>query len=78
MIIKGTQWQRHLESNCHAEKFNFSKTKDWPKWIHGFERYLQASELNKKDDTLQINTFLLICNGTSSRRCSHFTEISSG
>ena len=40
------------------EKFNFSRTEDWPKWIRRFERYRQASELNKKDDTLQINTLI--------------------
>ena len=40
------------------EKFNFSRTEDWPKWIRRFERYCRASELNKKDDTLQINTLI--------------------
>ena len=40
------------------EKFNFSRTEDWPEWIHRFERYRQASELTKKDDTLQINTLI--------------------
>ena len=34
------------------EKFYFSRTEDWPKWIRRFGRYCQASELNKKDDTL--------------------------
>ena len=36
------------------ERFNFSRTEDWPTWIHSFERYGQAFQLNKKDDTLQI------------------------
>ena len=40
------------------EKFNFSRIEDWPKWIRRFERYRQASELNKKDDTSQINTLI--------------------
>ena len=40
------------------EKFNFSRTEDWPKWIRRFERYCQASELSMKDDTLQINTLI--------------------
>ena len=40
------------------QEFNFSRTEDWPKWIRRFERYRQASELNKKDDTLQINTLI--------------------
>ena len=39
------------------EKFNFSRTEDCPKWIRRFERYRQASELNK-DDTLQINILI--------------------
>ena len=40
------------------EKFNFSRTENWPEWIRRFGRYSQASELNKKDDTLQINTLI--------------------
>ena len=27
-------------------------------WISRFERYRQASELNRKDDTLQINNLI--------------------
>ena len=42
-----------------SEKFNFSRTEDWPKYIRRFESYHQVSELNKKDDTLQINTLTL-------------------
>ena len=55
------------------EKFNFSRTEDWPKRIRWFERYRQASELNKKDDTLQINTLIHAMD-----RYSHFFEINSG
>ena len=40
------------------EKFNFSRTEDWLKWIRRFERYRQSSELNREDDTLQINTLI--------------------
>ena len=40
------------------EKFNFSGTEDWLKWIRRFERYRQSSELNREDDTLQINTLI--------------------
>ena len=40
------------------EKFNFGRTEDWPKWIGRFKRYRQASELNKKDATLQIITLI--------------------
>ena len=55
------------------EKFNFSRTEDWPERIRRFERYRQASELNKKDDTLQINTLIYAMD-----RYSHFSEINSG
>ena len=41
------------------EKFYFSRTEDWLKWIRRFERYRKASELNKKDNnTLQVNTLI--------------------
>ena len=39
------------------EKFDFSRTEDWPKWICSFERHRQASELNNKNDILQ-NTLI--------------------
>ena len=40
------------------KNFNLSRIEDLPKWICRFERYCQASELNNKDDRLQINTLI--------------------
>ena len=40
------------------EKFNFSRQEDWPKWSQRFERFRQANELAKEEETSQINTLI--------------------
>lgn len=46
------------------EKFDFSQPAEWPKWVKRFERFQEASELNKKSDKLQIST-LIYCIGAT-------------
>ena len=38
--------------------FDFKRHEDWPKWIRRFERYRIASEMNKRNEELQINTLV--------------------
>ncbi|KAL5017541.1 hypothetical protein ScPMuIL_007130 [Solemya velum] len=40
------------------ENFTFSKPEEWPKWFKRFERFLIASELNSKEEIIQINTLI--------------------
>ena len=42
--------------------FNFKNPEEWPKWIRRFERYRISTELNEKDEVLQINT-MIYCMG---------------
>ena len=53
-----------MASNTTASlaPFNFKNPEDWPKWIRRFERYRISTELNKKDEPLQINT-MIYCMG---------------
>ena len=53
-----------MASNTTASlaPFNFKNPEDWPKWIRRFERYRISTELNKKDEPLQINT-MIYCKG---------------
>lgn len=40
------------------ENFTFTKPEEWPKWIKRFERFRIVSGLNKKDETVQVNTLV--------------------
>ena len=40
------------------ENFTFTKPEEWPKWIKRFERFRIVSGLNKKDETIQVNTLV--------------------
>ncbi|XP_021340612.1 uncharacterized protein K02A2.6-like, partial [Mizuhopecten yessoensis] len=40
------------------ENFTFSKPEEWPKWLKRFERFLVASELISKDESIQVNTLI--------------------
>ena len=55
-------WARLSEmatSNIASSKpFDFSRSKDWPKWICQFERFRQASNLCIKSDASQVNTLI--------------------
>ena len=39
------------------DRFSF-KPEEWSKWIRRFERFRLVSELNKKDEASQVNTFI--------------------
>lgn len=41
---------------------NFKNPEEWPKWIRRFERYRISTELNEKDEVLQIN-IMIYCMG---------------
>ena len=41
---------------------NFKNPEEWPKWIRRFERYRISTELNEKDEVLQIN-IMIYCIG---------------
>ena len=38
------------------EKFDFSHLEDWPKQSRWFERFRKASDLNLKEEEMQVNT----------------------
>ena len=40
------------------DEFDFSKTKEWSKWINRFERFRSACGLTKRDEESQVNAFL--------------------
>ena len=40
------------------EPFNFPKPEEWPKWIRRYWRYRIASGLDKKSETIQVNSLL--------------------
>ena len=40
------------------ELFNFDKPEEWPKWIRRYGRYRIASGLDKKSETIQVNSLL--------------------
>ena len=44
------------------EQFNFSQPDEWPKWIHRFEHFHDASGLSNKEEVHQVNT-LVYCMG---------------
>ena len=44
------------------EQFNFNQPDEWPKWIHRFECFRDASGLSEKDEVHQVNT-LVYCMG---------------
>ena len=44
------------------EQFNFTQPEEWSKWIQQFERFREASGLDKKAQGNQVNT-LLYCMG---------------
>ena len=41
-----------------AEKFDFSRKEEWPKWSRRFERFRQASGLAKGEEESQINMLI--------------------
>ena len=41
-----------------AEKFDFSRQDEWPKWSRRFERFRQASGLAKEEEESQINMLI--------------------
>ena len=47
---------------AHPDKFDFAQPQNWDKWYQRFERFRLASELNDKDELIQINT-LIYCMG---------------
>jgi len=40
------------------EQFNFTQPDEWPKWIRRFERLREASGLDRKAQSNQVNTLL--------------------
>ena len=40
------------------EQFHFSRPDDWPKWIHRFDRFREASKLAAKSEECQVNTLI--------------------
>ena len=38
--------------------FNFRQPEEWSKWLHRFERFRQASDLDKKSDEKQVNVLV--------------------
>ena len=53
-----------MESNTIGPPapFDFKNPEEWPKWIRRFERYRISTELNKKEELLQINA-MIYCMG---------------
>ena len=41
-----------------VENFDFAKPEEWPRWIHHFERFRQASELASKTEDMQVSTLI--------------------
>ena len=38
--------------------FNFRQPEEWSKWLRRFERFRQASDLDKKNDEKQVNALI--------------------
>ena len=38
--------------------FNFQQPQEWTRWLRRFERFRQASDLEKKSDEKQVNTLI--------------------
>ena len=45
------------------KSFDFSK--EWPRWVKGFERYPVISRLSKQEGALQVNALLYALGGES-------------
>ena len=67
ILLRNTTWCQEVGCTCRKmasfrvevpEKFNFSRQEDWPKWSRRFERFRQANELAKEEETSQINTLI--------------------
>ena len=48
---------------AHPDKFDFARPESWDKWLQRFERFRSASELDEKEEIVQINT-LVYCMGS--------------
>ena len=62
---------------AHPEKFDFTQPEKWEKWFQRFERFLSASELNDKDEVIQINT-LIYCMGAEADEIFASFNLSAG
>lgn len=46
-----------LPSSCSVH-FNFQQPEEWARWLQRFERFRQASNLDKKSDKKQVNPLI--------------------
>ncbi|KAK0131434.1 hypothetical protein N1851_033836 [Merluccius polli] len=56
--MQDRQQQQLAPQLIPPNKFDFSNTNDWPRWMKRFERYRIASGLDKQSEEFQVNAFM--------------------